>query len=75
MPRPARDDGLDKFRRFRTNRKAAGMKLVRIWVPDPNSPEFAAAARREAKVLRGAPEEQEALDFIEAAMRDLDDDA
>ncbi len=51
------------------------MKLVRIWVPDPNSPEFAAAARREAEVLRGAPEEQEALDFIEAAMRDLDDDA
>jgi hypothetical protein len=75
MPRPARDDGLDKFRRFRTNRKAAGMKLVRIWVPDPNSPEFAAAARREADVLRCAPEEQEALDFIEAAMRDLDDDA
>ena len=74
MPRPARDDGLDKFQRFRTNRNG-GMKLVRIWVPDPNSPEFAAAARREAEVLRGATEEQEALDFIEAAMRDLDDDA
>ena len=51
------------------------MKLVRIWVPDPKTPEFAAAAQREAEVLRGAPEEQEALDFIEAAMRDLDDDA
>ena len=75
MPRPARNDGLDKFRRFRSNRKAAGMKLVRIWVPDPDSPAFAAAARREAEELRGAPEEQEALDFIEAAMRDLDDDA
>ena len=75
MPRPARDDGLDKFRRFRTNRKAAGMKLVRIWVPDPNTPAFAAKARREAELLRGAPEEQEALDFIEAAIRDLDDDA
>ena len=75
MPRPARDDGIDKFRRYRTNRKAAGMKLVRIWVPDPKTPAFAAAAQREAEVLRGAPEEQEALDFIEAAMRDLDDDA
>ncbi len=51
------------------------MKLVRIWVPDPRTPEFAAKARREAKLLRGAPEEQEALDFIEAAMRDLDDGA
>lgn len=74
MPRPARNDGLDKFRRLRTNRKAAGMKLVRIWVPDPHSPEFVAKARREADLLRGAPEEQEALDFIEAAMRDIDAD-
>ncbi len=48
------------------------MKLVRIWIPDPRSPEFAAKAQREAEALRGAPEEQEALDFIEAAIRDLD---
>jgi hypothetical protein len=48
------------------------MKLVRIWVPDADNPAFAAKARREADVLRGAPEEQEALDFIEAALRDAD---
>ncbi len=74
MPQPARDDGIDKFRRYRTNRKAACMRLARIWVPDPAIPALAAAAQREAEVLRGAPKEQEALDFIEAAMRDLDDD-
>jgi hypothetical protein len=51
------------------------MKLVRIWVPDPDTPGFAATSRREAELLRRAPEEQEALDFIEAAMRDLDDNA
>ena len=75
MPRPARDDRLDKFPRFRTDRKAAGMKPVRISVPDASNPTFAVAARREADLLRGAPEEQEALDFIEAAMRDLDNGA
>jgi hypothetical protein len=75
MPRAARDDRPDKFRQYRARRKAAGMKLVRIWVPDPRSPEFAAMAEREAAALRGAPDEQEALDFIEAAMRDLDLDA
>jgi hypothetical protein len=48
------------------------MKLVRIWVPDLDNPEFAAKARHEADVLRGAPEEQEALDFIEGALRDAD---
>jgi Protein of unknown function (DUF3018) len=63
---------LDKFQRFRARQKATGMKLVRIWVPDPDNPEFAAKVRREADVLRGAPEEQEAHDFIEAALRDAD---
>lgn len=68
MPRAAKQDGLDKFRRLRANRRAQGMKLLRIWVPDPKAPGFAAEARRQAALLRGAPEEQEALDFIEAAM-------
>jgi Protein of unknown function (DUF3018) len=63
---------MDKSQRFRARRKAAGMKLVRIWVPDPRSPEVAALAQREAESLRGAADEQEVLDFIEAAARDLD---
>jgi hypothetical protein len=67
MPRPAKHDGLDKFRRLRASRRARGMKLVRIWVPDPKAPGFAEEARRQAALLRGAAEEQEALDFIEAA--------
>jgi hypothetical protein len=66
MPRAAKRDGLDKFRRFRLDRKARGMKLLRIWVPDPKAPGFAEEARRQAALLRGAPEELEALDFIEA---------
>jgi len=74
IPRPALDDGIDKFRRNRSNRKAAGMRLVHIWVPDPTTPALAATVQREAEVLRGALEEHEALDFIEAPMRDLDDD-
>lgn len=72
MPRPIRNDGMDKFRRYRASRKADGMKLVRIWVPDPRSPDVAVRALREAEALRGATDEREALDFIEAAMRDLD---
>ena len=72
MPRIAKQDGLDKFRRLRADRKARGMKLLRIWVPDPKAPGFAEEARRQAALLRGAPEELEALDFIEAVM-DTDD--
>jgi hypothetical protein len=44
------------------------MKLLRIWVPDTKAPGFAAEARRQAARLRDAPEEKEALDFIEAVM-------
>jgi hypothetical protein len=72
MPRPAKTDGQSKFQRYRENQKRKGMKLIRIWVPDPNAPGFAEEAERQAKQLRGAPEEVEAADFIEAAMADLD---
>ena len=67
MPRAARADGLDKFQRYRASRRASGMKLLRVWVPDPHAPGFREEARRQAMLLRGAPEESEALDFIRAA--------
>ena len=62
MPRADSSDGLDKFQRYRATRRAQGMKLLRIWVPDPQAPGFAAEAERQAAMLRGAPEEAEALD-------------
>jgi hypothetical protein len=43
------------------------MKLLRIWVSDPSAPGFQAEADRQAQLLACAPEEQEALAFIEAA--------
>ena len=67
MPRPPRKGGLDKFRRYRTSQKQRDMKLVRLWVPDPKASGFRQQARRQAMLLRGAPEEQEAVAFIEAA--------
>jgi hypothetical protein len=72
MPRPASDDGLNKFQRYRANRRAEGMKLLRVWVPDPRAPGFRQEAERQAMLLRNAPEERDALDFIEAAA-DADD--
>ena len=67
MPRAAKADGLDKFQRYRAARRASGMNLLRVWVPDPGAPGFWDEARRQALILRGAPEELDALDFIEAA--------
>jgi hypothetical protein len=66
MPPPARKEGLDKFARYRASQKQRGMKLVRLWVPDPKAPGFRRQARRQALLLHGAQEEREALDFIES---------
>jgi len=74
MPRPAPNDGKSKFQRYRESQRKKGMKLVRIWVPDAKAPGFAEEAERQAKLLRGAPEELEALDFIEAVLADWGDD-
>jgi hypothetical protein len=66
VPRAARTDGLDKFQRYRASRRASGMKLLRVWVPDPHAPGFREEAHRQALVLREASEEADTLDFIEA---------
>ena len=69
MPGPKRpDDGQTSSQRFRQQQLHRGMKQLHLWVPDPHRPEFAAEARRQGLLLRGRPEEAEALDFIAAAV-------
>jgi len=57
---------MNKFRRYRVRWRASGMKLLRVWVPDPSLPGFREEARRQAALLRGTPEQTDALDLIEA---------
>ena len=68
MPPAARHES--KFARYRQNKRRQGMKLLRIWVPDPNAPGFAEEVRRQAALLRDAAEEDEVLEFIEAAAKE-----
>lgn len=69
MPRPKQsDDELTKFQRYRQQQQRRGMKQLRIWVPDPSRPEFAAEAKRQGLSLRDRAEEAEALGFIAASM-------
>ncbi len=69
MPQPKQaEDGLSKFQRYRLQQRHRGMKQLRIWVLDPDRPEFVEEAHRQGKLLRGRPEEAEALDFIAAAV-------
>ena len=67
MPRTVPGEGLDKFMRYRAGRRAQGMRLLCVWMPDSRAAGFHEETRRQALLLRGAPEEAEALDFIAAA--------
>ena len=56
----------DKFRRYRERKKAAGLRQVRMWLPDVNAPGFREEAERQAGLLRGTKGEKEALELTEA---------
>jgi hypothetical protein len=58
---------LSKFQRYRMGKRHKGMRLLRVWVPDPRSEGFQKEVDRQVKLLRNKPEEKEALAFIEAA--------
>jgi hypothetical protein len=63
------------MRGYRVRRRAAGLRLIQLWVPDTRSKRFAAECRRQSRLLRGDAAETEALDFIERTAAWQDDAA
>jgi len=43
------------------------MRLVELWVPDANDPEVAKELRRQSLLASQGEDEQEIMDFLEAA--------
>lgn len=56
----------DKFRAYRERKKAAGLREVRMWVPDMRAEGFWKRSVTAAAILRAAPEEEETTAFFEA---------
>jgi len=56
-----------KMQRYRERLRRAGLRPVQVWVPDTSAPGFAEEARRQSLLVSRSPDEQAALDFIEAA--------
>jgi hypothetical protein len=50
------------------------MRLIQIWVPDVHSPEFAAEARRQSRLVAQSPEEAEIQAFIDSVFEWPDDE-
>ncbi len=62
---------LSKFQRYRAKKKAQGLKEVRLWVPDANSPQFKAQMALAEKEYRGLPKDPELDAFMEANLADV----
>ena len=55
----------DKFRRYRERKRAAGLREVRLWVPDVRSAAFRVRLAVDVAALNGAAGERESVRFIE----------
>lgn len=60
----------ERVRKHRAKMRRAGMKLLQIWVPDPDQPGFAEECRRQSLLVRDDPLEKQILEEI-AAIADL----
>jgi len=54
----------DRMKKNRMQQRAAGLRLVQLWVPDTRSPVFAAECRRQSALMQHDPAETETLEFI-----------
>lgn len=61
----------DKFRTYRARKKAAGLREVRMWVPDVNSPEFQQALDAQIERINASEDEREVMIFCEAAAAEV----
>jgi hypothetical protein len=61
-PRSSRD----RVRAYRAELRRQGLRPIQIWVPDVNSPEFIAEARRQSLAIANSPHEAEDQAFVDA---------
>lgn len=55
----ASPDKQDKFRRYRARKKAAGLREIRMWVPDINAPGFQERLDKQIAAINASEEDRE----------------
>lgn len=56
----------ERVEAHRERRRAQGMRLLQIWVPDTRTAEFAAEARRQAAAVAASPYAEDDQAFVDA---------
>jgi len=54
----------NRVQNHRNRLRAAGLKPVQIWVPDPQAPGFAAECRRQSLVIQSDPTNMHDLEML-----------
>jgi hypothetical protein len=68
----ARRSAREKVRAHREKLRRQGLRPIQIWVPDVRSPEFAAEARRQSRLVAESPGEADDLAFVASLADDAD---
>ena len=55
----ASPDKQDKFHRYRARKKAAGLREIRMWVPDINAPGFKERLDKQIAAINASEEDRE----------------
>ena len=58
-----------RVREHRKRLRDQGLRPIQIWVPDVDSPEFIAEARRQSLIVANSPGEKDNLALIESLSR------
>jgi hypothetical protein len=61
----------DKFKAYRARKKAAGLKELRMWVPDVNAPGFQEELDAQIAKINASADEREVLIFCEEAAKEV----
>lgn len=56
-----------RVQKHRAGLRACGLRPIQIWVPDTRRPGFAEECRRQSRLLRNDPHEEDALAWLSAA--------
>ena len=63
-----------KVREHRQRLRAQGMRPIQVWVPDVRSPDFAAEARRQSRLVAQSPQEADSQALIDSVAEWPNDD-
>ena len=65
-PAEKRKANRERVRAYGASMRAKGMKLVQVWVPDLDSPEYIAEARRQSRLAAESPHAAEDQAFVDS---------